>query len=457
MQAVPGVADTPEVAAGAGADPATGRAADGGTSAPSPAAGPDGAAAPKIAAGEPGSTATGLAASAQSLLAETVAQEMFGVLPNAQPSVATAAPKGSVPAGAASISPAAAAAAASAALAALSPPPNRAADTRPSPSPVSATAPTGQHSTQAAQNNAQAGMAQQASGASAPSISTLVDTIQRTTGIEVDRIAVSTGSAQAAPASPTDAAGTPPVDQAPPAAIGAVDPNAPFGALDGRGPLAAASANAGVALSGSIAQRDGSAATPVRGQDGGGTMPTGLQTVDPQGFAIQSGDLPTTQTGAAGAARPLPAGGGVPPSVTSQVAPALVSMVQPGGAGGRLSVSITPEQLGQVHITVERAADGTTSIHVAAEQLGTLNILRHDQADLTRALDQAGVGHDGHNLSFSWDGGGGGGGGTQGWDTPNQQHGEYQPVSIPKSYATDLTGIPSTAAAAARGGVDLTA
>jgi flagellar hook-length control protein FliK len=452
MQAVPGAADPPDVAVGidAGgaqstANPAAGFTAERGTSTPSPTANPDVAAAPNNAAGGARSTTTspaGLADAAQSLLSETIALGTPGLLPNAQPSVAAATPKASVPAGAASVSSAAAAAAASSAL---SPPPNRAAGTRPS----SATAPAGQ-------NSAPADMAQQTSGASVPSVSTLVETIRRTTGIEVDRIAVSTGSAQAAPAPSIDAAGTPPVDQAPVAAIDAVDPNAPFGALDGRSPLAAASANASLVgtLSGSTTQRDGSVVTPMRGQDGGGTTAVAEQAVDPQAFAIQAGDLQTTQAGAAGAARPLPANGGVPPSVASQVAPAVVSMAQGGGAGGRLSVSITPEQLGQVHITVERAADGTTSIHVAAEQLGTLNILRDDQAGLTRALDQAGVGQDGHSLSFSWEGGGSG---TQGWNTPNEQRGEYQPANVSKSYAVDSSAIPSAAAAAARGGIDLTA
>ena len=407
MQPVPDTADRPDVTAGpdAGeaqstANPAAGLTAEHGTSTPTPTAGPDVAAAPNDAAGQPSPTAispSGLAVAAQSLLSEAIALGMSGLLPNAQPSVAAGAPKGNLPVGAASVSPAAAAAAASSALAALSAAPNRAAGTRPS----SATAPAGQNSTPA-------DTAQQASGASVPSVSTLVDTIRRTTGIEVDRIAVSTGSAQAAPDSSIDAAGTPPVDQAPAAAIDAVGPNALFGALDAGSPLAAASANAGLVgtPSSSATRRDGSAVTPMQGQDGGGTMAAGPQAVDPQAFAVQSGDLQTTQASAAGAARSLPANGGVPPSVTSQVAPALVSMAQGGGAGGRLSVSITPEQLGQVHITVERAADGTTSIHVAAEQLGTLNILRHDQADLTRALDQAGVGHDGHSLSFSWEGGG---------------------------------------------------
>jgi hypothetical protein len=196
----------------------------------------------------------------------------------------------------------------------------------------------------------------------------------------------------------------------------------------------------------------GASAADASGADAGATGPGAIDpgTIDPGAAALQAGDQQTAETSAAGAARLLPAAGGVPTSVTSQVAPALVSAAQGGGVGGRLSISITPEQLGQVHITVERSVDGTTSIHVAAEQLGTLNILRHDQADLTRALDQAGVGQDGHSLSFSWDGGGGA---AQGRDAPPGQH---QAAHVSRSYAAEPAAIPSIAATA-RGGIDLTA
>jgi hypothetical protein len=292
----------------------------------------------------------------------------------------------------------------------------------------------------------------------------LADTIQRTTGTGADRITLSTDSAQATPDPSIDAAGTPPedqplVDQAPAdqVAAAAIDPNVFSGAADGRSPLAVDPANASLlgTLVDSGTHPAEHAVAPMQGQGGGGTTAIGGQTVDSQAFTLQADNVQTTGAGAASAVRPPPVNSGVPPSVSSQVAPALVSMAQAGVAGARLSVSITPEQLGQVHITVERAADGTTSIHVAAEQLGTLNILRHDQADLTRALDQAGVGHDGHSLSFSWEGGGGNG--TQGWNTPNEQRGEYQPANVSQSYATDPIAIPSAAAAAARGGLDLTA
>jgi hypothetical protein len=209
-------------------------------------------------------------------------------------------------------------------------------------------------------------------------------------------------------------------------------------------------------------------ATLVAAPLAAGAPGTGSQSVNPQTAAPQSVDpsaagFKTTEL-QVGAARSPATTGSPAPSVASQVAPALISMAQGGGVGGRLSVSITPDQLGQVHITVERATDGTTSIHVAAEQLGTLDMLRHDQGDLTRALDQAGVGQQGHSLSFSWEGGGSG---MQGWGSPGwsgsgwggsgDQPGGHPPGHASGSYAAESTSVPSAAAATARGGIDLTA
>ena len=453
IAATPGTADRPQEAvgtdAGSSSSAAAGLTTGSAFSAPSSAARPDATAAPDDATAKPGPTATSpsnLAATAQSLLSETILSGMPNLLPGAQPSAASATGKDSVPAkdrvpaGAQPLS--AAAAAASSTLAALSGASNLAAGARPAAS--SATPAAGK-------NAASTGIGQLASGATAPSVSTLVDTIQRTTGIAVDRIAITTGSSQAAPDPSIDAAGTSPGDQAPgdqapgdlapvdqslAAAIGPIDPNAPIGALDARSLLAADPANAsllGTQVDPTTHPAE-HAVAPMQAQEGGGTTAVGGQAADPQAFALQAGDLQMTQAGVAGVAKPLP-NAGAPPSVASQIAPAVVSMAQSGAPGGRLSVSITPEQLGQVHITVERAADGTTSIHVAAEQLGTLNILRHDQAGLTRALDQAGVGQSGHNLSFSWEGGGSG---TQGWNTPNQQSSQYQPANVSKSYAVDF-------------------
>lgn len=157
----------------------------------------------------------------------------------------------------------------------------------------------------------------------------------------------------------------------------------------------------------------------------------------------------------ASAARPLPADRTGHASVAEQITPAVIMLAQAPGSGGKLSVSIAPDQLGQVHITVSRAIDGTTTIHVAAEQLATLDLLRQDQGSLNHALDQAGIGAGGHSLSFSWDGAAGGG--RQSWYPQGDLAGEAAPVAPVGAYATDPPAARSSAAAAARGGIDVTA
>jgi hypothetical protein len=148
-----------------------------------------------------------------------------------------------------------------------------------------------------------------------------------------------------------------------------------------------------------------------------------------------------------------PAHGGPAPSVATQILPSVVAMAQGHGAGSRLSVSITPDELGHVSITVDRASDGTTAIHVAAERLTTLDMLRKDQTDLVRALDQAGIGQDSHSLSFSWDGGNGGMAGWGGRDAPP---GGRRPGNAAASYVEEASPV-AASAAALRGGVDITA
>ena len=191
--------------------------------------------------------------------------------------------------------------------------------------------------------------------------------------------------------------------------------------------------------------------TQSAGTSSADPLATASQTPDPQTASDPAGTLPSAP---ASTAQPVTANGSSALSVANQVAPALVAMAKGGGIGGRLSISITPEQLGQVHITVERSADGMTSIHVAAEQLGTLDMLRQDRADLTRVLDQANLGQGGHSLSFSWDGGGGG---MPGWGTPGDQQGEQQMAQASGSYAVEATPTPAVATVSTRGGIDLTA
>ena len=142
-------------------------------------------------------------------------------------------------------------------------------------------------------------------------------------------------------------------------------------------------------------------------------------------------------------------------SVADQITPSIVAMVRDHGAARQLSISITPDQLGQVSITVGRAADGTTSIHVAAEQLATLDLLRKDQSVLMQALDQSGTGQSSHTLTFSWNGGDGGmpDWGNRGWSGPR----DPPPLaSAVGSYAEEPTNPPNYTATG-RGGIDVIA
>lgn len=178
----------------------------------------------------------------------------------------------------------------------------------------------------------------------------------------------------------------------------------------------------------------------------------------PEGVLAPAG-APHVQAPHAAAPPAAPAAEAAPvPSVADQVAPAVISMAQGRINGRRLSVSITPDELGQVSITVERAADGTTAVHVSAERAATLDLLRRDQADLARALDGAGASSGSHSLSFSLSGGDGrmpGGGGR------NEPPVERQPASAAQLYAEApppvLSGLAAAHLAAARGGLDLTA
>jgi len=183
-----------------------------------------------------------------------------------------------------------------------------------------------------------------------------------------------------------------------------------------------------------------------------GLVQTGLQAGNEQAALAQAADLqaapPQQAAHPAAPSAPAPA-----PSVANQILPGVVSMAQSHGPGGRLSVSMTPDELGHVSITVDRAADGTTSIHVAAERLTTLDLLRKDQGDLVRSLDQAGIAANDHSLSFSWDGGSGG---MPGWGGRDAHAGDRRPGNVARSYVEEPTPL-DTVAATSRGGVDITA
>ena len=272
--------------------------------------------------------------------------------------------------------------------------------------------------------------------------------------VNLGGMTVARGPGRVAPGLPISVAGVSPVDL-PPDGVAGIDVLAagpvPVAAdLIGISPIVQL-ANTDVAdlAVNATARKPGRDLASVPQQPGSGTPEANLHAIPPQGSDMQA--VPVN-----GQASPISAAAGHAPaaSVAAQVAPGIVAMAQSPVGTGRLSISITPEALGQVHITVERATDGTTSIHVAAEQMATLDLLRQDQGSLNAALDQAGIGNAGHNLSFSWDGGSAGG--ALNWGSPGQQSGGNHTANNPSPYAEDVPSTSSTKAAA-RGGIDVTA
>jgi len=110
-------------------------------------------------------------------------------------------------------------------------------------------------------------------------------------------------------------------------------------------------------------------------------------------------------------------------SPAQQVAPVVVAVALAQGGGSSLVVRLTPGELGQVEVRIERPADGgAAQVKVMAERPETLALLQRDAPELGRALQQAGITQDNCRLSFSLgsqdQGSGGQGGGSQG--TGNQ-------------------------------------
>ena len=170
---------------------------------------------------------------------------------------------------------------------------------------------------------------------------------------------------------------------------------------------------------------------------------------------IAAPEISSTNVGKLAAPQPPSAPPGLPASVLDQVAPAVVAAAKVGDIGHRVSVSLNPDQLGTVTVTVDRNADGTMHIQVSAAQMATLDMLRRDQGELVRALDQAGTGQGSPGLSFSLDSGSGGG-----WSMPGGQQDARPPVHFPSAYADETaqaTTWPGASRRAASGSIDVTA
>lgn len=124
------------------------------------------------------------------------------------------------------------------------------------------------------------------------------------------------------------------------------------------------------------------------------TMPPAM----PAPFAAA---LPVTS-----AATPAVSGGAPIPlaSPAHQVAPALLALGSSADGAQHLTLRLQPESLGVVEVRIARSAGGTAHISVTADNEATLQLLTNEQADLHRALDQAGIPVAGRTLSLALSG-----------------------------------------------------
>ncbi|MDF1791362.1 MAG: flagellar hook-length control protein FliK [Thalassobaculaceae bacterium] len=88
-----------------------------------------------------------------------------------------------------------------------------------------------------------------------------------------------------------------------------------------------------------------------------------------------------------------------------QVAVKLSSTAKEGG--GKVTIRLSPEELGKVDIKMEISKDGLVRAVVSADRPETLELLQKDAKGLERALQNAGLQTDGESLEFDLRGGGG--------------------------------------------------
>lgn len=141
-----------------------------------------------------------------------------------------------------------------------------------------------------------------------------------------------------------------------------------------------------------------------------------------------------------------------PAAAAAQLAPALVQVVHAVGLR-HVSVQLNPDELGHVQVHIDRAPDGSAAVQVVVERPETLKLLIQDQAQLHRALDDAGLPQDGRSLNLSL-GSPSGGNPDAGTGPPSQGFGG-QPDRRPGRTPAQTAALAH--AAWQRAGIDITA
>ncbi|WP_431283440.1 flagellar hook-length control protein FliK [Humitalea sp. 24SJ18S-53] len=158
--------------------------------------------------------------------------------------------------------------------------------------------------------------------------------------------------------------------------------------------------------------------------------PAALRPEPPQ--AVVPAALPTPPSTITATERPIVR----PPRQTpaGQIAPVAIALSLGGEAGGAITVSLDPIELGRVDVRVERMGDLAT-VQVVADRPETLQLLQRDHATLDRALAEAGIGGGGRSLSFSL-----GGEGRGGQERPRRPSGAAMTIAGGPGPAPDQRG-----------------
>ena len=86
-------------------------------------------------------------------------------------------------------------------------------------------------------------------------------------------------------------------------------------------------------------------------------------------------------------------------SVTEQVSIKITTALQAGS--DRISIKLSPAELGRVEVKMELGHDGRVMAVVTAEKQDTLDLLRRDSSELQKALQEGGLDLDSGDLTFN--------------------------------------------------------
>lgn len=149
------------------------------------------------------------------------------------------------------------------------------------------------------------------------------------------------------------------------------------------------------------------------GGDRGGTMPAGPAAPDPIGDMSGAGGAPT-KGDAAAADMSAPARAEIAVDTTAPlarsaraaaaplVAHVAVHVAQAAGDGSdRISLKLSPAELGRIDVKLEFGPEGRIHAVFAADRPHTLELLQRDARELARALQDAGLQADSGSLSFN--------------------------------------------------------